>query len=239
MKVAVSSSSFATVLRRGDLTHLEWLEGCASRLDLDGAVFARADFPRTDPEYAAQIKKVATDLGLVPVALEAPGLLDPDGDEADRLGAVALAAGIGAAILRVTSGPPGDLPPQTFARTVATVKALCKAAKSANVTLVVAAAPATLIASVTNAKHLTKDVDSAWLRYDVALGDPERPLLGPRDRVLVEHVPFAAAVSALDVGRGWLVLEGDAGDDPFGALGAAVRTVRAAEARLRLAALPA
>jgi len=226
MKVAVSSSSFASVLRRGDLTHLEWLEACASRLDADGAVFALADFPRTDSEYAAQVKKVATDLGIVPVALEVPGLLDPDRADADRAAAVALAAGIGAPILRVTAGSPGALPPETFARTVATTKALCKTAKAANVTLVVAAAAGTLVAGVADAKHLAKDVDSAWLRYDIALGDPERSLLGPRDRVLVEHVAFDGDLAALAPRRGWLVLEGDAGADPFGALRAAIRAVR-------------
>jgi len=65
MKVAVTSSSFSAALERGELTHLEWLEACASRLDADGVVLALADFPRTDSEYAAQVKKVATDLGIV------------------------------------------------------------------------------------------------------------------------------------------------------------------------------
>ena len=78
MKIAVTSAVFAAALRRGELTHLEWLEACASRLELDGVVLARDDVPRTDREYAAQVKKVATALGLVPVALDVPGLLDPD-----------------------------------------------------------------------------------------------------------------------------------------------------------------
>ncbi len=80
----MASSSFAALLRRGSLTHLEWLELCASRLDADGVVFAQADFPRTDGEYAAQVKKVAVDLGIVPLALEVPGLLDPDVPDEDR-----------------------------------------------------------------------------------------------------------------------------------------------------------
>ena len=73
------------------MTHLEWLEACATRLGADGVVLAMADFPRTDAEYAAQIKKIATDLGTVPVALEVPGLLDPDRPDAER--ADALVAG--------------------------------------------------------------------------------------------------------------------------------------------------
>ena len=47
----------------GFVDHLEWLELCTSRLDADGVVLALADFPRTDGEYAAQVKKVAVDLG--------------------------------------------------------------------------------------------------------------------------------------------------------------------------------
>ncbi len=225
MKIAVSSSSFAPLLRRGDLTHLEWLEACASRLDADGAVFALADFPRTDGEYAAQIKKIATDLGIVPVALSAPGLADPDRPDAERTAALDLTVTIGAPILRITAGPAGDLPPQTFVRTAGAVKGLCKAAKAAGVTVVVAAAPGTLIAGVADAKHLVKDVDSAWLRYDIAAGDPDRGQLGPRDRVLVEHVPVDAPAEVPGI-RGWLVIEGDAGDDPFAAVGAAVQAYR-------------
>jgi hypothetical protein len=176
VKIAVTSSAFESLLRRGDLTHLEWLEACASRLDVDGAVFALADFPRTDLEYAAQIKKVATDLGIVPVALDVPGLLDPARAEDERSAALALAAAIGAPLIRVTAGPPGELPPETFARTVATAKAFTAAAKAANVTLAVASAPASLLSDLGALQNFTKYVDSAWLRYDVPADDPERSI---------------------------------------------------------------
>jgi hypothetical protein len=231
MKVAVTSSSFATLLRRGELTHLEWLETCASRLDADGVVFALADFPRTDLEYAAQAKKVATDLGIVPVALDVPGLLDPGRPDDDRTGAVTLACGLGAALIRVTAGPPGDLPPETFARTVAVTKALASQAKAANITLTVAPNAATLLSDVAAVQNFAKYVDSAWLRYDLPAGSPDRALLGPRDRVLVERIglqepltPFAPAPR-----RGWFVLEGDGGDDPIACLGAAIERLRGAE----------
>jgi sugar phosphate isomerase/epimerase len=228
VKIAVSSSSFAPLLRRGELTHLEWLEACASRLDADGAVFALGDFPRTDAEYAAQVKKIATDLGIVPVALTVPGLADPDRPDGERSAAVALALAIGAPILRVTAGPAGELPPQTFVRTATAVKALCKTAKAAHVTVVAAAAPGSVVATVADAKHLIKDVDSAWLRYDIAAGDPARAELGPRDRVLVEHVGVDGPPVATGL-RGWLVIEGDAGDDPFATVATAVRAYRRRE----------
>jgi hypothetical protein len=223
----VASSSFAALLRRGSLTHLEWLEFCASRLDADGVVFALADFPRTDGEYAAQVKKVAVDLGIVPVALEVPGLLDPDRPDEERTAAVALATGIGAALMRVTAGPPGALPPETFARMVATTKAFVSAAKAANVTLTVAPAAGTLLPGLAELQNFSKYVDSAWLRYDLPATSPEQSRLGARDRVLVEGFALGDDPQLLASAsrRAWLVLEGDGGDDPFGRVSAVLGTL--------------
>jgi len=53
MKVAVSSSPFGALLAAGQTTQLEWLERCGTELALDGVVFAREHFPRTDAEYVA------------------------------------------------------------------------------------------------------------------------------------------------------------------------------------------
>ena len=207
------------------MTHLEWLEGCASRLDVDGAVFALADFPRTDPEYAAQIKKVATDLGIVPVALDVPGLLDPDRPDDERSAALALATGIGAALIRVTAGAPGALPPETFARSVDAAKRFTAAAKAANVTLTVAPDPDSLLAELADVQKFAKYVDSAWLRYDLPAGSRERALLGPRDRVLVERAGLDEVLVPA-ARRGWLVLEGEGGPDPFARVGAALERFR-------------
>jgi hypothetical protein len=208
---------------------LEWLEACASRLDLDGVVFELADLPRTDREYAAQVKKVATDLGLVPVALDVPGLLDPERSEAERTGALELAAALGAGLIRVTAGPPGALPPETFARTVAAAKGFTALAKAANITLTVAPVDGTLLPALADVQKLAKFVDSAWLRYDLAAGDPDRTALGGRDRVLVERVALDEDVSGVAVlRRGWFVLEGNGGGDPFAAVGASVGRLRAA-----------
>ena len=209
MKIAVSSAVFAALLRRGALTHLEWLEGCASRLDVDGAVFVLADFPRTDLEYAAQIKKIATDLGIVPVALDVPRLLDPELPEGMGTDALALATAIGAALVRVTAGPPGELPPQTFARTVEAAKRLASAAKAANVTLTVAPDADSLLADPIAVQTFCKYVDSAWLRYDL-----------PVERVGLDEDLAPASR------RGWLVLEGEGGDDPFARVRAAVERIR-------------
>jgi hypothetical protein len=216
------------LLRRGGLTHLEWLEWCASRLDVDGVVFALDDFPRTDPEYAAQVKKVATDLGIVPVALDVPGLLDPARPEAERSAAVELAGGVGAALIRVSAGPPGELPPETFARTVASTKAFASLAKAANVTITVAPVAGTLLAGLGDVQNFAKYVDSAWLRYDVPVTDPERGLLSGRDRVLVERIRLDEQLpGTLPERRGWFVLDGDGGDDPIARIGAAIEALRA------------
>jgi sugar phosphate isomerase/epimerase len=229
MKIAVTSSAFAGPLRRGEITHLEWLEACASRLDLDGVVLALDDLPRTDLEYAAQVKKVATDLGLVPVALDVAGLLDPELPASDRAAALELAAALGAGLLRVTSGGRGELPPETFARTVAAGKTFAGLAKAANITLTVAPVAGALLAGVADVQKFAKFVDSAWLRYDLPAAIPARELLGGRDRVLVERVGLAEDVAAVALlRRGWFVLEGDGGDEPFAVAGAAIARLRAA-----------
>ena len=215
MKIAVSSSPFSALLLRGDLTHLEWLEACASRLGADGVVYVLSDFPRTDYEYVAQVKKVATDLGLVPLALDLPGLLDPELPDAARMDALGLAAALGVALIGVTAGPPGELPPETFARTVAATKALTSGAKAANITLLLAPAAGTLLADLAAAQNFCKYVDSAWLRYD------RPPVL--RVRLDEELVNFAGP------GRAWVVLEGDGGEEPLARLSAAATVFRAAE----------
>jgi hypothetical protein len=225
MKLAVTSASFRAALRGDGMTHLEWLEACASRLDADGVVLALSDFPRTDREYAAQLKKAATDLGLVPVALDVPALLDPDRPDGERSAAVELASAVGAALIRVTAGPPGDLPPETFARTVAAAKAFTSLAKAANVTLTVAPDPTSLLRDVGEVQNFTKYVDSAWLRYDLPANAPERAQLGTRDRVLVERIALDELPHARTM-RGWLVLEGDGGSDPFTRVGDALGTLR-------------
>src|SRR5581483_749469 len=102
-------------------------------------------------------KKVAVDLGLVPVALDVPGLLDPAYSNDSRAQALALARGLGVFLLAGTAGPPGELPPQMFVWTVETAKALAADAKAANITVVVAAAAGTIAPDLPGVRHLLKD----------------------------------------------------------------------------------
>jgi sugar phosphate isomerase/epimerase len=236
MRIAVSSSTFRRPLETGELTQLEWVERCASVLAVDGVIAALSDFPRFDDEYVAQLRKVAIDLGVVPFGIDAPGLLDPAGEAAALDRAVALAQRFGAAVIRTGPPAPGEVPPATFAETVRAGKALSRAAKAANVTVLVMAEPATIAADLGELRHLLKDVDSAWLRAcPTALVEPGQ--IGPKDRVpaflaTAEDAPAAVAERAA---AAWVILDVPPGDRPWDAAGGAVSALRAAEARRRLA----
>jgi hypothetical protein len=235
MKVAITSASFDRRLAAGELTQLEWLEGCASALDADGIVFERAHFPRTDLDYVAQLKKVAVDLGLVPLAVADPGLLSPQTSTAAH-STLDLAAGLGALFVLTALPAPGDVPPAAFAAAVVAAKAAIKTAKAVNVTLLAGVAPGTLGADVPALRHFVKDVDSAWLRYALPAG-ADRSGLGTRDRTLVVTIDGADdldAVAEIDEGaRPWLVLTGDVSAQRIDALrrAAARKLLRAAAIR--------
>jgi sugar phosphate isomerase/epimerase len=228
VKIAVSSTPWSVHIHAGNLTQLEWLEAAASRLDVDGVVFVARDLPRADPEYAAQVKKVATDLGLTPVALDEPGLLDPALSDDTRTAAVQLAASLGVALLRTTAGPPGEIPPKTFAQTVAAAKQLAGAAKAANITVVVAPAAGAIVANLADVRHLLKDADSAWLRYALPAGT-ERSEMSARERVLLTELTLASDPNTMSADRTWVVIDGatPSGVDPFAAVGTLVSALRA------------
>jgi hypothetical protein len=212
MKVAITSASFDRQLARGDLTQLEWLEGCASALGADGVVFARAHFPRTDDEYVAQLRKIAVDLGLVPLAVADPALLTPDTEPGARRATIALAAGLGASFVLTVLPPAGEVPPAAFVAAVSAAKAAIALAKSSNVTLLAGIEPGTLGADVPALRHFVKDVDSAWLRFALPAGI-DHGGLGKRDRVLLVSVDAAGDLDAVaeidEAARPWLLVEGD------------------------------
>lgn len=221
MKVAISSASFALALAAGDVTQLEWLESCASRLGADGIVFAHEHFPRTDAEYVAQLKKVAVDLGLVPLAVDEPGLFAPRLTAAERLAAIEVAAGLGAQFVLTVLPVPGDVPPAAFVAAVSAAKEAVKVAKAVNLTLLVGAAAGTLAEDVPALRHFRKDVDSAWLRYALPAG-ADRSALGAKDRALLVTVDPADDPDALaeveESARPWLLLRGAVSAERLSAL---------------------
>ena len=229
VRIAVSSSTFRRPLTAGELTQLEWLERCASVLGADGVLAAVEHFPRRDAEYVAQLRKVAVDLGVVPFGLDAPGLLEPSGAE-QREAVLALAGGFGALVLRTTLPPPGEVPPATFVETVIAAKALSRAAKAANVTVLAGAAPGTLGEDLAGVKHLIKDVDSAWLRAAPAAASAGE--IGPKDRypaftATPADDPVAVAACA---GRAWVILDAPPSERPWDGVRDAIAALRSAAA---------
>jgi sugar phosphate isomerase/epimerase len=167
MKIAGSSASFARRFADGSLTQLEWLDACARSMGLDGVAFDAADFPRTDGEYVAQLKKLAVDLGLTVAALACDEIFSARDDDEGRAAlerALELAVGLGAP-LAIVRTPAADGTPAAWNDLVAAAKRALRSAKARNVTLAVRNAADTLCASAADCKRLAKDVDSAWLRF--------------------------------------------------------------------------
>ena len=162
MKIAGSSASFSRAIADGTLTQLEWLDLCANELELDGIVFDTAHFPRTDDDYLAQLKKLATDLGLTVAALAAHDVFSPTGE---RHFTTALALG---SPLVVAAAPAAPEDPSAWGAFTAVAHERASLAKRLNITLSVRNAEHTLCANAADLRRLAKDVDSAWLRYALA-----------------------------------------------------------------------
>lgn len=164
VKIAVSSASFANAITAGELTQLEWLDVCANELEADAVVFDAAQFPRTDGEYLAQLKKTAVDLGLAVAGIAADAILGDEGENwlavADRLGSP----------LALTHAPPASDDPGAWGAFADALKTRAKDAKRRNVTLALRNAPQTLCPSTADLRRIAKDVDSAWLRFGPDIG---------------------------------------------------------------------
>jgi hypothetical protein len=159
MKIAASSATFARPIGDGAFTQLEWLDLCANELEVDGVVFDLAQFPRTDVEYLAQLKKSATDLGLTVAALSAAGAFTEAAGEC-----LDIAVALGAPLL-IGQAPRSNQDFSAWGTFADTVKESSRAAKRANVTLAIRNVPGSLCATSSDLKRLAKDVDSSWLRF--------------------------------------------------------------------------
>lgn len=164
MKIAVSSATFAQAIAAGELTQLEWLDVCANELEADAVVFDAAQFPRTDGEYLAQLKKTAVDLGLAVAGVAADGLLLEEGENwlavADRLGAP----------LALARAPQANDGPGAWGAFTDVLKMRARDAKRRNITLALRNVPQTLCSSIADLRRVAKDIDSAWLRFALDLG---------------------------------------------------------------------
>lgn len=171
MKIAGSSASFSAAFAAGRLTQLEWLDLCANELELDGVVFDVRHFPRTDPDYLAQLKKTATDLGLTVAALRCEHFSSASDASQWLENARELAAP-----LLVFEAPPAGGDAGAWNGFIALLRKSAQRAKQLNVTLALANAAGTLCPSGADIERAAKEVDSTWLRFapDVAaLGESD------------------------------------------------------------------
>jgi sugar phosphate isomerase/epimerase len=205
VKIAVTSGAFDDALERGDLTQLEFLDAAARLIGCDGVVLDVRHFPRTDSDYLAQVKKMAADLGLTIAALASDAFFSAD--EAAMRATLEYALAVGAPLLA------GRLAPETASAWSTQLTQLSLAsglAKAVNVTLALRNAPGTYAATVHDCKRVTKETDSAWLRYglDLAAFGTEGDLEALRAKtVLLWQSGGEETAPAWEGFRGFVVLE--------------------------------
>jgi hypothetical protein len=218
MKIACSSATFSRQIQSGALTQLDWLDLCANELEVDGVVFDAAHFPRRDAEYLAQLKKVATDLGLTVAAFASHDAFGADGGtDLDT----ALALGAPLAIVRA---PAESDDPEAWGAFTDALKGRAGDGKRLGVTLALRNAPGTLCPAPADLRRAAKDVDSAWLRFafDVGAASDDEARVLTKSVIAVQSVgdarSFATsgdriatlAIERLRRFRGFVVLEGSA-----------------------------
>jgi hypothetical protein len=165
MKLACASGAFDRAIERGDLTQLEFVDLCAHELACDGVVLDVRHFPRTDDDYLAQLKKMAADFGLCIAALANDRFFSAD--EQTMRAALAQASALGAPLLA------GRLSAETassWSDQLARLNTATSLAKAINVTLALRNAPSTFAATSHDCKRVSKEADSAWLRYGLEIG---------------------------------------------------------------------
>ncbi|MBV8198865.1 MAG: TIM barrel protein [Candidatus Eremiobacteraeota bacterium] len=160
MKLACASGAFDRAIASGELTQLEFLEVCAHQLTCDGVVLDARHFPRSDDDYLAQIKKLATDWGLSIAALSDSRFFGASPEEMERTLARALA--LGAPLI---AAPLGRLLDGSWSDQLERLNAATALAKAHNVTLAVRNVPDTFAAGTHDYRRTAKEADSAWLRY--------------------------------------------------------------------------
>ncbi|MBV8688971.1 MAG: hypothetical protein JOZ59_02585 [Candidatus Eremiobacteraeota bacterium] len=160
MKLACASTSFDRAFQSGDMTQLEWLDWCAREPAADGVVCDVQHFPRRDSDYLAQVKKVAVDSGLTIAALWWGDFFSSD--EPSMQSALEIAEAIGAPIL---TAPMQSEVQTSWAEAMQRVSVAVRLAKAINITLGARNRTNTLVAGGHELKRLSKEADSAWLRY--------------------------------------------------------------------------
>jgi sugar phosphate isomerase/epimerase len=155
------------MLSVGELTQLEWVDLCANELNLDGVEFAMAHFPRVDADYVAQLKKLCVDHCLTVASVNHDSAVTSDGidRQVDALeGALDVALLLGAPVVRFGLRSSPSSPAAQWRELIFGLKRACVKAKQLNVTLALEPRDTSPVASPADAKRITKECDSAWLR---------------------------------------------------------------------------
>jgi sugar phosphate isomerase/epimerase len=238
MKLAVASSAFHRSIESGDMTQLEFLDLCARELAADGVVLDVRHFPRADGDYLAQVKKMAADRGLQIAALadaafftSAEDAMRASLERADALGAPLLTAPLG---LEVAG---------SWSEQLERLGAATSLAKRVNVTLALRNAAGTFAANVHDCKRVSKEADSAWLRFGLeplafdAASDPAA--IAPNAVLLWSGIDTSAqaigpTAAAYDSFRGHLALDERSGSATPADMKNAIRRWRTAFAEREL-----
>ncbi|HEY2474723.1 MAG TPA: hypothetical protein VGI19_07955 [Candidatus Cybelea sp.] len=211
MKLACASSALGREIESGELTQLEFLDLCARDFACDGVVLDARHFPRTDGDYLAQVKKMATDWGLTIAALSDPNFFKFDAERMKEILEYAVALGT-----PLVAAPLCGETECSWSEQLARLGSATSLAKRVNVTLALRNAPATFAGSAHDCKRVAKESDSAWLRFgpDPAALDgasdprslaPNTVLLWSRVASTPENV--AGAIEAFANFRGFVAID--------------------------------
>lgn len=160
MKIACAGGALHDEIERGGLTQLELIDLFARECACDGIVFDVRQFPRTDDDYLAQLKKMAVDWGL-----SVAGLWDATffrARSAAMLETLRLAVVLGAPLV---AAPVAGETQCSWSEQLERLGEATALAKQLNVTLALRNMPGTYAATTHDCKRVTKETDSAWLRY--------------------------------------------------------------------------
>ncbi|HET6276075.1 MAG TPA: TIM barrel protein [Candidatus Cybelea sp.] len=231
MKLACASGSFHRDIERGELTQLEFLDLCARELACDGVVLDVRHFPRTDDDYLAQIKKMAADRGLSIAALADAEFFSATPARMAEL--LAQAVALGAPLL---AAPLAGETETSWSEQLTRLGTATALAKERNVTLALRNAAGTFAATTHDCKRVSKETDSAWLRFGPeparldAASDPR--LLEPNTVLLWSDIADASArtieetIAVFGAFRGHLALDESSGSATAAGIAASVAAWR-------------
>jgi hypothetical protein len=193
MKLACADGAFHRQIERGELTQLEFLDLCARELACDGVVLDMRHFPRTDDDYLAQVKKMATDRGLSIAALADATFFSGAQPQMERV--IVQAVALGAPLIAAPLARETEFAWTDQLERLGTATSL---AKRNNVTLALRNAPQTFAATTHDCKRVAKEGDSAWLRFGP---DPQRLDAASDPRVLEPNTVLLWSDAAVETDR--------------------------------------